>query len=203
MNWRLLGIEPTKDKKTITTAYRAQLANTNPEDKPEEFKELRAAYEEALRLAEQVDEEPVKDQSPVGKWMEKIRLLYDDFARRIQRENWEKLLCDDVCVALDTRPLAEEALLTFLMQYFYIPQPVWQILDGTFHWMERREELYESYPRDFVDYAVINGIRYPGNLPYELFTPGINGKDCDEYRKLYYQATQSSPEENTASGISQ
>ena len=48
MNWNLLGIEPTKDKKIITTAYRAKLAHTNPEDKPEEFKALRSAYEEAL-----------------------------------------------------------------------------------------------------------------------------------------------------------
>lgn len=79
-------------------------------------------------------------------------------------------------MALDTRPLVEEALLNFLTQDFYIPQSVWQILDRTFHWMERSEELYESYPRDFVDYAVMNGIRYPGNLPYELFIPGINGK---------------------------
>lgn len=52
MNWTLLGIEPTKDKKAITVAYRAKLAHTNPEDKPNEFKALRAAYEEALKLAE-------------------------------------------------------------------------------------------------------------------------------------------------------
>jgi len=104
-------------------------------------------------------------------------------------------LNEDVCVALDTRPLAEEALLQFLTRDFYIPQSVWQVLQDTFSWLERREELYESYPRDFVDYAVVNGISYPGNLPYELFTPGQNGKDCDEYRRLYYQANQSSPEE--------
>lgn len=47
MNWMILGIEPTKDKKAITAAYRAQLAHTNSEDKPEEFKALRATYEEA------------------------------------------------------------------------------------------------------------------------------------------------------------
>lgn len=195
MNWNLLGIEPTKDKKIITTAYRTKLAHTNPEDKPEEFKALRSAYEEALRLAEEIDEEPVRDESPVGKWMEQIRILYDDFPSRIRPEKWEELLNDDVCIGLDTRPLAEEALLNFFMQYFYIPQPVWQTLDNTFNWMQRREELYESYPRDFVDYAVINGIRYPGNLPYELFIPGTNGTDCDEYRRLYYQANQSSKEE--------
>lgn len=195
MNWMLLGIEPTKDKKAITAAYRMQLAHTNPEDKPEEFKALRAAYEEALRLAEKGDDAPVRDESPVGLWMERVRALYDDFACRIRSENWAELLLDDVCTGLDTRPLAEEALLTFLTQEFYIPQSVWQTLDKTFSWMERKSELYESYARDFVDYAVINGIRYPESLPYDLFVPGSNAKDCDEYRRLYYQANQSAPAE--------
>ena len=51
MDWFILGIEPTKDKTAITNAYRNKLRQTNPEDKPEEFKALRLAYEEALRLA--------------------------------------------------------------------------------------------------------------------------------------------------------
>ncbi len=195
MNWTRLGIEPTKDKKVITAAYRAKLTGVNPEDKPEEFKALRAAYEEALHLADQTEEAPVRDETPVGLWMERVRRLYDDFAARICPENWRELLDDPVCTALDTRPLAEEALLKFLLQDFYLPQPVWQVLDSAFFWTERRAELYEAYPRDFVDYAVMNGIRYPGNLPYELFTPGKSAKDCDEYRRLYYRANQASTEE--------
>ena len=195
MNWTLLSIAPTKDKKAITAAYRTQLAHTNPEDKPEEFKALRVAYEEALKLADQADTAPIRDESPVGLWMERVRALYANFACRIQPENWAELLADDVCAALDTRPLAEEALLNFLTQDFYIPQSVWQVLDGTFSWLERRNELYESFSRDFVDYAVMNGIRYPENLPYALFTPGVNGTDCDEYRRLYYQASQSTSAE--------
>lgn len=195
MNWTILGIEPTKDKKAIAAAYRAQLINTNPEDKPEEFKALRAAYEEALKLADQTEEAPVRDESPVGIWMERVRALYDDFPRRIKVENWEEILADDVCIALDTRPLAEQALLTFLMQDFYIPHAVWQTFDEKFSWTDRRSELYESYPRDFVDYAVMNGIRYMENLPYDLFMPGRIAKDCDEYKRLYYQATQVSPDE--------
>ena len=193
MDWTLLGIEATKDKTAITAAYRARLAQTNPEDKPEEFKALRAAYEEALKLADQTEEAPVRDESPVGLWMERVRAVYDDFARRIRPESWQELLGDDVCVGLDTRPLAEEALLRFLTQDFYIPQSVWQVLDGSFSWVERRNELYESFPRDFVDYAVVNGVRYPGNLPYELFEPGRDGAHCDEYRRVYYQANQSAP----------
>ncbi len=195
MNWGLLGLEPTKDKKAITAAYREKLAHTNPEDKPEEFKALRAAYEEALKLADQTEEAPARDESPVGLWMEQVHALYNDFARRIDPVCWEQLLESDVCAALDTRPAAEEALLRFLMQDFYIPQAVWQTLDRAFFWSERREELYETYPRDFVDFAVMNGIRYPGGLAYDLFTPGVNAADCDEYRRLYYQADRVAPAE--------
>ena len=79
MDWTILGIAPTDDKKAITAAYRAKLKTTNPEDKPEEFKALRAAYEEALRLADQPAEEPVRDESPVGLWTEKLDSLYNHY----------------------------------------------------------------------------------------------------------------------------
>ena len=190
MDWTLLGIAPTTDKNAITAAYRAQLARTNPEDDPEGFKALRAAYEQALQLAEQAEQPAAQDDSPLGLWKGKLRALYDDFPARIGPERWQELLHDPVCTALDTRPLAEEALLQFLMQEFYIPQSVWQVLDGAFSWLERRSELYESYPRDFVDYAVLNGIRFSENLPYALFLPGESAADCDDYRRIYYRANQ-------------
>ena len=60
MDWTVLGIEPTADKKAITKAYRMQLMHTNPEDKPEEFKVLREAYEQALSWASR-QQEAAKD----------------------------------------------------------------------------------------------------------------------------------------------
>lgn len=51
--------------------------HTNPEEKPEEFKALRAAYEEALRSADQEDSAPVRDESPVGLWMEQVLTRQD------------------------------------------------------------------------------------------------------------------------------
>ncbi|MBQ7891421.1 MAG: hypothetical protein IJ359_04610 [Erysipelotrichaceae bacterium] len=193
MIWSLLGIQPTKDKKEITSAYRAQLLHSNPEDDPEKFKQLRSAYEEALKLADKTDE--VINHSTVDIWKQQLSDLYNNFPCRINAENWITLLNEDVCVALDTRPLIEEILLRFLMEDYFIPQSVWQTLDHVFHWLERKEELYETYPKDFIDFAVINGICYAENLPSELFTPGLNGKDCDAYRKLYYKANQSSLED--------
>lgn len=195
MDWTLLGIAPTDDKKIIKAAYRQQLSLVNPEDKPEEFKALRAAYEEALALADKPQEEAGRDESPLGRWMERVRALYGDFRQRQRPENWTELLDDEVCIALDSRPQAEEALLHFLMEDYFLPQRVWLVLDNCFHWTERRNELYEGYPRDFIDYAVMNGIRYPESLPYELFSPGTDAAACDDYRRIYYRAYRAANED--------
>jgi len=193
MDWFILGIEPTKDKKAITAAYRQKLRRTNPEDKPEEFKALRAAYEEAMALADQ--EEAVRDESPVGRWIEAIAQLYENYASRINPDCWKMLCTSDVCVGLDTRPAAEEALLKFLMERYFLPKAVWQVLDETFEFSRRAEELYEAWPRDFIDHAVLSGIRMEPSMDYELFSPGISGADCDAYRRLYFQANQTPLEE--------
>lgn len=190
MDWFILGIQPTKDKKVITAAYRENLRQTNPEDKPEEFKALRLAYEEALAYADQGDTAPIRDESPVGLWMEAVVKLYEDYSARINPKNWKELMEADVCIGLDTRPAAEEALLKFLLENYFLPKAVWHVLDATFAFSQRVEELYETWPREFIDHAVISGIRLDPALDYDLFTPGVNGADCDTYRRLYYQASQ-------------
>ena len=55
--WNILGIGETADKEELKNAYRNRLKTVNPEDDPEGFKELRAAYEEALRLSESPEKE--------------------------------------------------------------------------------------------------------------------------------------------------
>ena len=195
MDWSILGLDPTKDKKAITAAYRARLKQTNPEDKPEEFKALRAAYEEAIRLADQADQPEERDESPLGLWKERLNALYADFAARLQPENWKALLSDDVCIGLDSRPQAEEALLQFLLEKYFLPRNVWQVIDEAFAFSQRVDELCEQYPREFVENAIVNGVQLDPALPYDLFEPGVNGADCDTYRRLYHQTGQSPLEE--------
>ncbi len=190
MDWFVLGIEPTKDKAAITNAYRQKLRQTNPDDKPEEFKALRQAYEEALALADREDTPSARDESPVGLWMESVARLYGDYASRIDPARWQELMRSDVCIGLDTRPAAEEALLKFLMEQYFLPQAVWKVLDETFAFSQRVEELYEAWPREFIDHAVISGIRFSPALDYQLFIPGRSAADCDAYRRLYSQANQ-------------
>lgn len=49
--WEILGIDPTTDKKQIKRAYAAQSRKVHPEEKPEEFRMLYEAYQEALEYA--------------------------------------------------------------------------------------------------------------------------------------------------------
>lgn len=56
--WLLLELEPTPDKKIIRRSYTRLLKKYHPEDDPEGFLQLRAAYDEALRLSVDVVPDP-------------------------------------------------------------------------------------------------------------------------------------------------
>lgn len=197
MIWKILGIEATKDKKQITSAYRQKLRGTNPEDKPEEFKALRDAYEQALAYAEQADLPQAQDQdlSPLDRFMAQVEAVYWFFPSRLNVDKWRELLDQDICEGLDTRREAEQALISFFMEHYWLPQTVWQELDREFRFEERKEELLETYPPAFVENVILQGIRMGTSLDLSLFTPGKNGRECDEYIHIYHQSMQHSPKD--------
>lgn len=186
--WKILGIEETKNKKAITRAYREQLTVTNPEEKPEEFKQLRAAYEEALRLAN--TEEVIREKTPVELWTDQLDSLYRDLRARNNTEAWKYLLSQEICMALDTKPLIEEAMIRYFLQHFMLSREVWNYLNEQFDFLNRIDELMEKYPADFVENVIIAGVRNDEYLPLELFVPGIDGMEADEYRMLYVKLRQ-------------
>ena len=186
MFWKILKIEPTADRSVIRTAYRELLSVTNPEDSPEEFKALREAYEQALAYADEHAEDKV--QTPAEKWQDDLAALYDDFARRNDLSEWQKLLNQDVCLSVDSRMECEDILLRFLMEHYFLSHEVWVYFDEQFSWLERQEELYETYPADFIDYVIVNGIHFNDILPMKLFAPGTDGEEAHRYLSLYLKA---------------
>ncbi len=57
--WKVLGVEQTRDIAVIKRAYAARLKTCHPEDDPEGFQQLRAAYEFALRYATPAKPRPI------------------------------------------------------------------------------------------------------------------------------------------------
>ena len=53
--WEVLGIAPTKDKKEIKKAYARLLKQYHPEENPEEFKQIQAAYQQCLHPDQEIE----------------------------------------------------------------------------------------------------------------------------------------------------
>lgn len=53
--WEILGIEPTSDKKTIKMAYAKLLKQYHPEENPEKFKQIQAAYQQCLHSDQEIE----------------------------------------------------------------------------------------------------------------------------------------------------
>ncbi len=49
--WKILGIEPTNDRRAIRFAYSEQSRKYHPEEEPEAFRQLHEAYRAALAYA--------------------------------------------------------------------------------------------------------------------------------------------------------
>lgn len=188
--WKVLGIQNTKDKEEIKNAYREKLVAVNPEENQKGFMELRQAYEEALKSADEEDaaetnEEDDFPDTPVGNWMRKVSEVYRDINRRRDIAVWKELLEDDVCFGLETKTEARDELLRYLMEHNYLPQAVWKLLDEKFMLQEYREELYELFPVDYINRGVIDNILYEEYIKFD----GIEsrgGTEYDKYLKLLY-----------------
>lgn len=53
--WEILGIQPTSDKKEIKKAYARLLKQYHPEENPEEFKQIQAAYQQCLHSDQEIE----------------------------------------------------------------------------------------------------------------------------------------------------
>lgn len=122
---------------------------------------------------------------PIEIWIENVKAVYNNFEQRISINAWQELLKDEVCVGLDTRMDATDAILTFLMKHYNLPQQIWILLDKTFGFKENKKELLEKYPKEFIENVVISSIEYPDIINYDLFVTGLM-IDYDQFICMYF-----------------
>ncbi|MDE6313383.1 MAG: tetratricopeptide repeat protein [Lachnospiraceae bacterium] len=188
----ILGIEETKNKKTIQMAYRQKLKNTNPEEKPEEFKKLRSAYEEALVYADSVESQETEvTQDPkdeISLWIGRVEKLYEDITKRGDVAAWEELCRNEICQALDTSQELREALLVFLSYHYHLPHEIWVLLDNTFNIRADMKSLQEVFPKNllvYIQYYIENATF----LPYGYFRYTVEQKEKanpDGFIQIYF-----------------
>lgn len=197
--FQILGIEDTKDVQAIKNAYRTKLATANPEDDPEGFKRLRAAYEEADRLAKQPDskeiEETICDTTPSGLWVEKAAEIYGNINLRQDVSKWEELFKEDCFLSLEEEENCRLKLLRFLMEHFRLPSDVWKLLDKKMDIVQRAAALREHFPADFVRY-IVNKCERGEDVDFSQFQGPEDG-DYDLFFQFYDRSFQAFQEGNT------
>lgn len=149
--FEILDILSTKDTNDIKKAYRTKLVQVNPEDDPVGFKLLREAYEEAMRLANLKEEEQTPD-TPIDAWIKRVDEVYRRLSTRINLDCWKELLGEDICINIDTCNEARDAFLTYLMDHYRLPMEFWKLIEEKFQLVGSKQELYDKYPVNFVDY---------------------------------------------------
>jgi len=188
IDWGILNIAPTKDKNIIKEAYRRALTIYNPEEDAKKFMELRYAYESALKWASsEVEIEEINSIDPLGDWLDLVDEVYFDFEQRLSLSSWDEVFQDEICEGIESRMDARDALLNFLMEHNNIPQSVWIEMDKCFSLLDSRVELYDVFPKDFIDNVVVDSIMYPDIINYDLFNRHARidyDKFIDEYFSL-------------------
>ncbi|MCI9336585.1 MAG: tetratricopeptide repeat protein [Lachnospiraceae bacterium] len=197
--FQILGIEATKDERALKNAYREKLTVTNPEDDPEGFKRLRSAYEEACRYAKEPEdaeeEEPPRDTTPSGLWLEQAVEIYQNIRSRQDVERWRALFDDDIFLSLEEEENCREKLLHFLTEHFKLPTDVWKLLDKRLSIVKDAKALREKFPANFMHF-IVGRCERGEDLEFSQFE-GPEDADYDRFLEYYDRCWQALHENRT------
>lgn len=112
-------------------------------------------------------------------FMNKVESLYNDFFARINIDNWDALLNDDVIWIVENQETISNMMLDFLCSHHFLPQDIWMLLDSYFNWCDEIDTIHWQYRESFVKY-IHQQITQPQPLSYMHFKP-MEGVDYESY----------------------
>lgn len=177
---KILGMSELIDENSIKTAYREKLVSVNPEDDPQGFMQLRLAFERALELLE----EPQEEESEFTKWIHEVEGVYKSLKDRVDVKKWQELFQKGPITELDTENDAILHLLSFLSYHYYIPQDICAYICKKINLKDSMLYFSEYIPLGFLEY--LQGLSEEGSfIDFSLFEGDLE-VDCDEYIKDLY-----------------
>ncbi|EHJ1675607.1 J domain-containing protein [Salmonella enterica] len=170
--WQVLGIEATTDTDAIRQAYQALLPSFHPETDPQGFKQLREAYEYALRFTKSPAITMVEE-DPDTPWVNYLREIFGDLLadgeRRFQPQAWQEFIQQINKLSISQVEKSRWLLCDIAMQTFPVSYSCMNLLSQRLSWEQRdcngemdRERLdnFLSYVEhgDMFDYALLLNI---------------------------------------------
>ncbi|HCL4919916.1 J domain-containing protein [Salmonella enterica] len=170
--WQVLGIEATTDTDAIRQAYLALLPSFHPETDPQGFKQLREAYEYALRFTKSPAITMVEE-DPDTPWVNYLREIFGDLLadgeRRFQPQAWQEFIQQINKLSISQVEKSRWWLCDIAMQTFPVSYSCMNLLSQRLSWEQRdcneemdRERLdnFLSYVEhgDMFDYALLLNI---------------------------------------------
>lgn len=156
--WQVLGIEATTDTDAIRQAYLALLPSFHPETDPQGFKQLREAYEYALRFTKS-PAITVVEEDPDTPWLnylgEIFRDLLADGERRFQPQAWQEFIQQINKLSITQAEKARWLLCDIAMQTFPVSYSCMNLLSQRLSWEQRdcNEEIDRERLDNFLFYV--------------------------------------------------
>ena len=189
--WEILGIEPTRDRREIKRGYAAQLRQINQETDVERFDRLQQAYNQALAIIEQPDQETAAEQvetdkesaderpeankhgSYAGDVRKEFLQIFADPVTRSASAVWHGWLGqhwrDDLELINKLAPQLFDQLIEFYFEPDFaklqhdVPPNILVELDTIFQWQENELRLLDLFHEQAVD-AVMQQLRMASKI---------------------------------------
>lgn len=128
------------------------------------------------------------DYSEIGKWLQKAKRCYENYAMRINEEVWKELLSEKVCHKPELKEVLSLKFFEYICRCCVIPPRIWTMFYKAFDWKSKRELLCQIAPEFHVD-ELLNASETGVVIDYYSVEvgPDVSWEQVDEWIGEYLQ----------------